>query len=84
MEEALKKAFTWLAPICALVTGLALTVPEPAAASVARPVSQSAYTAFKNAALNGVLAVSARDVWAVGANDNATTLILHWNGESWS
>jgi hypothetical protein len=54
----MKKAFTWSAPICALVTGLALTMPGPAAASVARPVSQPAYTTFKDAALNGVLAVS--------------------------
>ncbi|MEO8971363.1 MAG: hypothetical protein ABI406_07175 [Ktedonobacteraceae bacterium] len=38
--------------------------------------------------LNGVTAVSASDVWAVGYDANTTgptqTLIEHWNGSSWS
>jgi hypothetical protein len=39
--------------------------------------------------LEGVSAVSATDVWAVGYSDNsfngeARTLILHWNGTAWS
>jgi hypothetical protein len=38
--------------------------------------------------LNGVRAVSARDVWAVGefrsGGSSDQTLILHWNGTSWT
>jgi hypothetical protein len=36
--------------------------------------------------LNGVAAVSAHDIWAVGSYDNGTadrTLIEHWNGTGW-
>jgi hypothetical protein len=37
--------------------------------------------------LNGVAAISARDVWAVGQFSNRQgflqTLVLHWNGQSW-
>jgi hypothetical protein len=39
------------------------------------------------ATLNGVTAVSASDVWAVGATYQAgttDTLILHWNGHAWT
>src|SRR6266571_589362 len=32
--------------------------------------------------LNGIVAVSASDVWAVGSS-NGNTLIEHWNGSSW-
>src|SRR5438874_940226 len=38
-------------------------------------------------ALNGVAAVSASDVWAVGTHGSSSgnrTLIEHWNGSSWS
>jgi hypothetical protein len=38
-------------------------------------------------ALAGVRAVSASDVWAVGADDNPgieQTLIVHWNGHTWA
>jgi hypothetical protein len=37
--------------------------------------------------LNGIEAVSASDVWAVGGQGqgpSATSLILHWNGTAWS
>jgi hypothetical protein len=40
-----------------------------------------------NNELYGVAAVSANDVWAVGLSSNYTTgrtLILHWNGTSWT
>lgn len=33
--------------------------------------------------LNGVAAVSASNVWAVGSNSNSQTLILRWNGVKW-
>ncbi len=29
-------------------------------------------------------AASASDIWAVGSTNYETTLILHWNGTSWS
>jgi hypothetical protein len=32
----------------------------------------------------GVAIISRSDVWAVGSTDYETTLILHWNGTSWS
>jgi hypothetical protein len=31
-----------------------------------------------------VSAVSRNDIWAVGTTDYASTLIIHWNGTSWS
>jgi hypothetical protein len=38
--------------------------------------------------LNGVAALSARDVWVVGASGNRTeaqrTFLAHWNGKSWT
>ena len=34
--------------------------------------------------LNGVVAVSANDVWAVGSGTGDKTLIEHWDGVSWS
>jgi hypothetical protein len=41
-----------------------------------------------NNVLNGVTAISANDVWAVGdfldSTSNAHTLIEHWNGKKWS
>ena len=40
-----------------------------------------------NAYLNllwGVAIISPHDVWAVGSTNYASTLILHWNGTSWS
>lgn len=37
-----------------------------------------------NNILYGVAAVSANDVWAVGAAGSLKTLALHWNGGSWS
>lgn len=43
--------------------------------------SPSPGTAFNN--LTGVVAISANNVWAVGAYDNLT-LIEHWNGTQWS
>lgn len=32
----------------------------------------------------GVVAVSSRNVWAVGTTDWSRTLIAHWNGKAWS
>jgi hypothetical protein len=36
------------------------------------------------AALNGVVAVSATDVWAVGNSSTAGTLTEQWNGKTWT
>jgi hypothetical protein len=78
----MKKAFIWSAPICALAAGLAFTMPGTAAAAVTRPASQSAYPTFSGR-LYGVVAVSARDVWAVGLHPDSS-LIVHWDGRTWS
>jgi hypothetical protein len=32
----------------------------------------------------GVSAVSRTSIWAVGSTDYASTLIVHWNGKTWS
>jgi hypothetical protein len=29
-------------------------------------------------------AVTRDDIWAVGSTDYAATLVVHWNGRSWS
>ena len=34
--------------------------------------------------LTGISVVSRTDIWAVGTTDFASTLIIHWNGRSWS
>ena len=34
--------------------------------------------------LLGISAVSRTDIWAVGSTDFGSTLIIHWNGTSWS
>ena len=34
--------------------------------------------------LTGISAVSRTGIWAVGTTDFASTLIVHWNGRSWS
>ena len=34
--------------------------------------------------LLGVTPVNRGDIWAVGSTDFASTLIVHWNGTSWS
>jgi hypothetical protein len=49
-----------------------------------RSVSPDGLTGFD--VLNGVAAVSGRDVWAVGQQgtvDNSRPLIEHWNGQRW-
>ncbi len=64
--------------LAGVVTGIV-----PAAASAA--TCQSWTGAIDS--LSAVRAVSASDVWAVGASSNGTvdkTLILHWNGHKWA
>ena len=34
--------------------------------------------------LTGISVVSRTGIWAVGTTDFASTLIIHWNGRSWS
>jgi hypothetical protein len=34
--------------------------------------------------MRSVSAVSRTNIWAVGTTDYADTLIVHWNGSSWS
>jgi hypothetical protein len=37
---------------------------------------------LKGSRLNGIAAISANDIWAVGTNENST-LTEHWDGKSW-
>ena len=39
---------------------------------------------ISGAGLAGVTATSATDAWAVGGTASGRTLILHWNGQTWS
>jgi len=47
---------------------------------VASPNPPSAYLNI----LEGVSAISRTDIWAVGSTDWGSTIIIHWNGSSWS
>lgn len=51
-----------------------------AAAPAAHPDAVTTY----NGDLEGVSAVSASDAWAVGGNGAGLSMILHWNGTSWT
>ncbi|HXZ05667.1 MAG TPA: hypothetical protein VEH81_12600, partial [Ktedonobacteraceae bacterium] len=59
--------------------------PGPKAAAWTVVASPNAGTSFNY--LNGVAAVSANDIWAVGYSSNGTgpfqALIEHWNGTGW-
>lgn len=79
----MKKALVVSASVCALAGSLALAVPETATGAVARPASQAAYRTFSDR-LYSVKAISARNVWAVGAGPASAALIVHWNGRAWS
>ena len=47
------------------------------------PISPRARLAIAAGGLTAVAATSARSAWAVGVG-SGETLILHWNGKSWS
>ena len=76
------KALAWSLAICALATGLALTVPGAATAAVTGPASPSAYTTFPGR-LYSVAAISTNDAWAAGLGASGS-LIVHWDGSAWS
>ena len=61
-------------------------VPSAAAAGARGRSAGKAPSSLLYAALNGVAATSARNVWAVGQYQSGTvlrTLIVHWNGKTW-
>jgi hypothetical protein len=61
-------------------------LPAAAGAASAWSVAHPPYTAVDNvpyAPLEGITAVSASNVWAVG-QDSGTPQINHWNGSAWS
>ncbi len=71
------------AAIAALALGV---IPSVAHAAVTWSVAHPPYTAVDNvpyAPLNGIAAITASNVWAVG-QDSGTPQINHWNGSSWS
>jgi hypothetical protein len=47
-------------------------------------VSQNVPSPGSSAALQGVTATSAADVWAVGNGPGGGVLVLHWNGSAWA
>ena len=73
------------AAVLAAAAALA-TIPGMANAATTWSVAHPPYTAVDNvpyAPLNGITAISASNVWAVG-QDSGTPQINHWNGTSWS
>lgn len=51
---------------------------------LASPSAATPRTSFKiHGTLVDVIALSARNAWAVGAAANGRTLIVHWDGKSW-
>lgn len=58
-------------------------MPGTAATAASRPAAGQAYPAFPGR-LYSVAAISADDVWAAGLTEPGGTLILHWNGKTWT
>jgi hypothetical protein len=73
------------ASVAAAALALAI-IPSTAGAATTWSVTHPPYTAVDNvpyAPLEGITAISASNVWAVG-QDSGTPQINHWNGSSWS
>jgi len=64
----------------ALSRGIA---PAKAGAARTRPAGPATSLTISGN-LRGVAATSASNAWAVGSTDSGKTLILHWNGTTWS
>ena len=69
--------------MCALAASLALAVPGMAAAAPGVRNPAWAVAPAVSGRLYGVVVISNHDVWAVGLNDTGS-LIMHWNGSTWS
>jgi len=80
---AMRKALRWSVPICALAGSLAVAVPGTASAAPGGGAGTWAVAPAFSGRLYGVAAISDRDVWAVGLGGSGS-LIVHWNGTSWS
>ena len=78
-EPGKARTRAWVALSCVLAAGLAFTVPGQAATAVTTP---AAYAAFPGR-LYSVAAISADDAWAAGLRPGGS-LVLHWNGRTWS
>jgi hypothetical protein len=75
-------------PVTGAHTTLVLHWNGASWSQVASPNPGGTTARSDSSALDGVSALSATDVWAVGSYTNPTTgahesLILHWNGSSW-
>ena len=72
--------------LSALLAGIALAPPTPAAAARTRIAIRASSFAVRGILLD-VAAASARNAWAVGqtgsANGSPGALIVHWNGRTW-
>jgi hypothetical protein len=77
------KARAWSLLAGALAAGLAFSVPGAAASAASGPASRQAYPTFPGR-LYSVAAISADDVWAAGLGEPGGSLIVHWNGRTWS
>jgi hypothetical protein len=77
----MNKALCLSISICTLAGSLALALPGTATAA-SSPGGMALAPAFSGR-LYGVVAISNRDVWAVGLCCSGS-LIVHWNGSTWS
>jgi hypothetical protein len=71
-----------LAAMPLLLAGVVAGAASAAPAAAARTGSPRPASLTTSGQLNGVAAVSASDVWAVGGTGNGA-LIEHWNGTAW-
>ena len=83
MRELATRSVRLLA-VLFLVAGVASGV-APIAAAAARTGSPGPAASFSTSGeLSGVAAISATNAWAVGSTGTGKTLIVHWNGKTWT
>src|SRR5580704_208718 len=83
MRELATRSVRLLA-VLFLVAGVASGV-APLAAAAARTGSPGPAASFSTSGeLSGVAAISATNAWAVGSTGTGKTLIVHWNGKTWT
>jgi hypothetical protein len=83
MRELATRSVRLLA-VLFLVAGVASGV-APLAAAAARTGAPGPAASFSTSGeLSGVAAISATNAWAVGSTGTGKTLIVHWNGKTWT
>src|SRR6266700_2423815 len=83
MRELATRSVRLLA-VLFLVAGVAGGVAPFAAATVRTGSPGPAASFSTSGELSGVAATSATNAWAIGATGTGQTLIVHWNGKTWT